>query len=44
MIAEQSEDSNKFEAFFVNEMLIGMIDDTEQAEGNVVVSQNAVTN
>ena len=44
MIAEQLEDSNKDEPFFVNDMLIGMIADTEQAEGIVVVSQNAVTN
>ena len=44
VIAEQSEDSNKDESFFVNDMLIGMIADTEQAEGIVVVSQNAVTN
>ena len=33
MIAEQSEDSNKDESFFVNTMLIGMIADTEQTGG-----------
>ena len=44
MIAEQSKDSNRDEPFFVNDMLIGMIADTEQAEGIVGVSENAVTN
>ena len=44
MIAEQLEDSNKDEPFFVNGMLIGMIADTEEAEGIAAVRQNAVTN
>ena len=44
VIAEKSDNSDKDEPFFVNDMLIGMIADTEQAEGIVVVSQNTVTN
>ena len=42
VIAEQLEDSNKDEPFFVNDMLIGMIADTEQAEGVPVVRRDAV--
>ena len=40
MIAEKSDNSDKDEPFFVNDMLIGMIADIEQAKRIVVVRQN----
>ena len=41
VIAEKSDNSNKDDPFFVNDMLIEMIADTEQAEGIVVLRWNS---